>query len=448
MKDSVVSALQGLHRHGIVGPAAGAFLLRVFGAALQFLFTVLLARFYGAAGVGVFVISLSLLVVTSTIARWGLDQTGLKLVAANLASKHFGAIRGILVYASSFILLTGTIGTLLLLLLADWLAVVFFKGGEASGVITVMAAALLPFSLMMLFAEVLRGLRRILAYSLLHGALIPLFSILFLLLFQGLLDGVIAGAAAYLSASVLTAAIAIFLGTRAIFRLPQDDTDTAVNRRKLLNTSNSLAWVAIISVLMSFTETFILGLFHDEASVGRYAAALRLALLINFIIIAFNSILAPNFASLYRQEKMPDIQALARHSIIVMFVLTLPLVAIFCLLPAQVLSIFGDEFGKATIALILLSIGQLINVLSGPVGILLQMTGQERTFRNNVIVTALTTLISALVLVPPYAEIGASLSAVVGILLLNVLSLISVRNRLGINPLPLKPSNLFSRTGS
>ncbi len=448
MKASLLSALQGLHHHRIVGPAAGAFLFRVLGAGLQFLFTLLLARSYGAAGVGVFVISLSLLVVSSTIARWGLDQTGLKLVAANLASSHYGTIRRILAYARNFVLLTGAIGTVILLLLSDWLAGVFFEGEEASGVITVMALALLPLSLTVLFAETLRGLRHILAYSLLHGALIPLFSIVFLLLFQNQFDSVIAAAVAYLSASGLTLAIAIYLHFHAFSRLPPDDTATGFNRSDILTTSHSLAWVAIISVLMSFTETFILGLFHDDASVGRYAAALRLALLINFIIIAFNSILAPNFASLYRQEKLQDIQALARHSIVVMLALTLPLVAIFCLLPAQVLSIFGGEFAQASTALIVLSIGQLVNVLSGPVGILLQMAGQERVFRNNVIASALTTLISALVLIPPYAVIGASVSAMTGILLLNVLSLISVRNRLGINPLPLNPSTLFSRPGS
>ena len=56
MKASLLSALQGLHRHRIVGPAAGAFLFRVLGACLQFLFTLLLARFYGAAGVGVMIL--------------------------------------------------------------------------------------------------------------------------------------------------------------------------------------------------------------------------------------------------------------------------------------------------------------------------------------------------------------------------------------------------------
>ncbi len=440
MKASLLAALQGIHSQRIAGPAAGAFLLRILGAGFQFLFTVLLARFYGAAGVGVFVIALSLLVVGSTIARWGLDQASLKLVAANLASGHLQSVRAIVAYAGKFTLLSGALGTLLLLLLARTLSGVFFQDGQATWTIAVMALALLPLSLMTVLAEALRGLRRVTLYTLLHGALIPSLSILSLLLFQLLVDDVIAGAFAYLSATLVTLLIATRLWFRAAPETSQDESATAFDHRDMLTTSHSLAWVTIISVLMSFTETFVLGLFHDEASVGIYAASLRIALIINFITIAFNSILAPDFASLYRQGKLDEIQALARHAVVVMLSFAVPPVALVCLLPSQVLSIFGQEFAQGSSALVLLSLGQLIIVLFGPVGILLQMTGKERAFRNNVIASALTTLVTAVILIPPYAVMGAAVSAVIGILMLNTLSLISVRKRLGINPLPLLPS--------
>jgi O-antigen/teichoic acid export membrane protein len=448
LKALLRSALQGLHQSQILGPASGAFLLRVLGAGLQFLFTLLLARFYGAAGVGVFVIGLSILVVASTVARWGLDQTSMKLVAANLASGHYGAIREVVVYARNVILLTSAAGTLLLLLLSDTLALIFFDGDEATVVIAIMVASLLPLSLATLLAEALRGLRHVAAYTLIHGLLIPLFSIVFLLIGKGLFDGVAAGALAYVAATMLALLIAIPLWSRTAKRLPVDNSGSGLNRKETLATSHSLAWVAIISVLMSFTETFILGLFHDEASVGIYAAALRLALLINFIIIAFNTILAPNFAALFRQDKLMEIQTLSRQSVLLMLALTLPAVALFCLLPELVLSIFGTEFSQAASALVLLSAGQLINVFSGPVGILLQMTGEERAFRNNVVISAACTLTASLILIPPYAVIGAAISAVIGILLLNVLSLVTVRSRLGINPLPLNPTAFFPRNGS
>jgi O-antigen/teichoic acid export membrane protein len=447
LKTALWSALRDLSRNRILGPAAGAFLLRVSGAGLQFLFTLLLARFYGAAGVGVYVIGLSILVVASTIARWGLDQTSMKLVAAGVAGKNYRAAREIVVYARNIILLTAIAGTLLLLLLSDVLASIFFTEGEASVVFAIMGAALLPLSLATLFAEALRGLQRVSAYSLIHGLLIPLFSIIFLLFTKGLFEGVIAGAAAYLMACILVALVAIPLWSRAASRLPRDESEPPLDRAEALATSRHLAWVTIISVAMTFTETFVLGLFHEEVSVGLYAAALRLALLINFFIIAFNSILAPNFSALFRQGKLTEIETLARQSILLMLVPTLPVVVLFCLLPGPVLSIFGDEFAQAASALILLSLGQLVNIISGPVGILLQMTGEERAYRNNVIISAASTLSASLILIPPFAVVGAAGSAVFGILLLNTLSLLTVRKRLGINPLPLNPIKILRRSG-
>jgi O-antigen/teichoic acid export membrane protein len=311
-----------------------------------------------------------------------------------------------------------------------------------------MSAAILPVSLTVLFSEALRGLKKVTAYTLLHGTLTPLLSICFVLLLGEHFDGVINGAVAYLCATTVVMLMAISVWYVVSSRLPTSVQQVAINKYEILSTSHSFFWVAIISVVMSFMETFVLGLFHDDVSVGLYAAALRMALIINFIIIAFNSILAPNFAALYRQGRLENIEVQARHSVVVMLTLTLPVVSLYCLLPTQVLSIFGEEFSRASTALIMLSVAQLINVFFGPVGILLQMTGHEKSFRNNVIISAFTTLVSALILIPPYDVIGASISALTGILLLNVLSLISVRRHLGINPLPLSPSSLSSRIDS
>ena len=217
MKARFISALQSLSAQQIVGKAAGAFVLRVLGAGLQFLFTVLLARFYGAAGVGVFVIGLSLLVVSSTIARWGLDQTSMKLVAARMASDEPGQIRHILAFSAKFILFSGVAGTALLILLSKPLSLVFFEDTHASlDIIFVMALAILPLSFTTLFAEALRGLHRILAYTTLHGTLIPLLSILYLLILVNLFDDVIAGAIAYALATATAMIVSLALWFHAL----------------------------------------------------------------------------------------------------------------------------------------------------------------------------------------------------------------------------------------
>ena len=206
-----------------------------------------------------------------------------------------------------------------------------------------------------------------------------------------------------------------------------------------------MALITLISVGISFTETFVLGLFHSDDKVGLYAAALRLALIINFIIIAFNTILAPKFSALYRQQRLSEIQRLARQSILLMSALTLPLVLLYISFPALLLSLFGSDFASASPALMILGIGQMVNVASGPVGILLQMSGQERAYRNNVLITSFATIGSALLLIPPYAVTGAALSATFGILLLNGLSLLSVRKGLGIHLLSVNISLKHSR---
>ena len=53
------------------------------------------------------------------------------------------------------------------------------------------------------------------------------------------------------------------------------------------------------------------------------------------------------------------------------------------------MSLFGPEFRAGGPVLTILAAGQYVNVLTGSVGYLLMMTGNERLVRNNMAVAAL-----------------------------------------------------------
>jgi len=436
LKATLLAAFKELHQQKIFTPAASAFSLRILGALLQFFFTLLLARLYGASGIGIFTITLSILVVSSTIVRWGLDQTALKLVAANLHSKHYANIHTVIAYATRFIVITGFAFSAVLMLLSDWFAIIFFGDASMAKVILLMSAAITPLSLTTLFAEALRGLKFITTYTLLHGVLIPFLSIIFIFISRYWLNDIMAGAAAYFSASLIVTLIAILLWHKHSSALIPVVHRKTISSQDIQTTANSLSWISILLIAMTYTETFILGIFQTDKSVGLYATSLRLVLVLNLIITGFNSILAPNFASLYQQKKLSEIQSMARHAILIMLVISLPVLIIYITFPGQILSIFGTEFESASPALIILSFGHLINILSAPMGIIMQMTGQEVTYRNNVLISAGPMFLSALILIPKYGIVGASAASFIGIFTLNSLSHISLYRKLGISLLP------------
>jgi O-antigen/teichoic acid export membrane protein len=296
-----------------------------------------------------------------------------------------------------------------------------------------MALSIVPFSLLNLLAEALRGLQRIGAFTLVQGVLVPLTSVLLLAALHYTAGAELTGAAQVYVASCLLAVAGSFCLWR--FYLGRESTEpqvNAINSRTLLNTANPMAWVALISVAMSFTETLWLGVFRTAGEVGLYAAALRLALLLNFVIIAFNSILAPKFACFYHAGDLESVRFIARRSIKLMLMATSPVFALYILAPGKIMQLFGAEFADASLVLTILTLGQLVNIATGPVGIMLMMTGNERVMRKNLVLTSAFTIFIGAFMVWRFGIIGAASSATTGMLLLNVLSVWAVWRRLGV----------------
>ena len=57
---------------------------------------------------------------------------------------------------------------------------------------------------------------------------------------------------------------------------------------------------------------------------------------------------------------------------------TLPLFVLYLVLARPMMAVFGPEFGEGAMAVVVLAVGQLVNIGTGPVGTLLMMTGYQR----------------------------------------------------------------------
>jgi O-antigen/teichoic acid export membrane protein len=86
----------------------------------------------------------------------------------------------------------------------------------------------------------------------------------------------------------------------------------------------------------------------------------------------------------------------------------------------DLLGLFGNDFSKAAIPLVILTAGQLVNAACGPVGTLFVMTSQTRYAATGFAIAAATTSLLLFMLVPVWDVIGASLATAVGIATLNL----------------------------
>lgn len=412
--------------------ALSVFFLRILGAAVQFAFMVLLARFYGTEGIGAYALSLSVVLVASAVSRWGLDQAALKNIAVYAETNAWGKVKSVFLTAVVLIFLLSLLITLLLFPLAQWVAESLFSQLEIADLVKIMALSIVPFSLLNLAAEGVRALKRVVVSTAIQVVLVPLLATGGLLVFQTVEAKVIGAAYAYVLACFIVAVFSLLYWQMSVKGGNVYPMTIADVSRNLFRMANPMAWVTIIGIFMSFSETLLLGVFRSANEVGIYTAALRVTLLLNFVLLAFNSILAPKFASLYHQNKKEEIEYLASRSVEIMLLLTSPLFILCFLFPEQILKAFGSDFVAGSRCLMILASGQLINVMTGPIGILLMMTGHEKLLRQNTMTSSGIGFTAGVLLIPEFGVSGAAASAFIGGVTLQCLCAWSVKKNLGI----------------
>jgi len=199
-------------------------------------------------------------------------------------------------------------------------------------------------------------------------------------------------------------------------------------------------WVALplmLTMVMNMVsrraDVLMLGALVPAREVGYYAAAARYSDFVIFVQQAANSMAAPLFAGLHAQGKLADIQRVASLAAAGTLACALPIAAVLLFFGDALLRLFGPGFVAAMPALRWLVVGQLFNAGVGSVGILMVMLGQHRTAA--LVATGIASLNIALnaVLIPVAGIEGAGMATATSLVTLNLVTLVIVRRRLGID---------------
>lgn len=405
--------------------------LKMLGMGLGFGYNMLLARLLGAEGVGIYYLALSVTSIAVVVSRLGLDNVLLRFTAANAAQGDWEKIAG--VYRKGILIAAGASAVVSAIVFSSafWIADNFYSEPALTRPLQLMAIAILPMSLLVLHAELLKGLKKIRDATLINSVGVPLVSIPLLLLLRDLL-GVLGAVTAYVVATVLVFFVGINLWRRATpqIRGVRGDFDT----HSLVATAFPLFVVALMNLIMKQINILLLGIWSESEMVGIYGIVMRTAALTSsFIPMAIVSIAAPKFAELYAEGDHHALEAFARNVVMLGVPIAAFVVLPFVIAPSWVLGFFGSDFSIGATALVILAMGEFVNVATGPVGFLLIMTGYEKAQRNNVIVGVCLNVLLSVILIPRCGIIGAAIAASVSSTFRNINAVLLVRKCLSIN---------------
>jgi len=413
----------------ILSGTVAAFTLKVLAAGLVFGFNVLIARFFGAEGAGLYYLTLSVVTLGVVIGRFGLDIALLRFAAAAAARKDWAVVRGVSKRGISTSLIISVFVSLVTLLAAPLIAHYLFHDDRLVSLIRWMSLAIVPMVLTFIFGQLLRSLQLIQKSHFIQNVCVPAIGIIVLLLIRR--RWAVQGATvAYVAGAGISALIGYWLWRRAVPR--GDEISSSVKISELISVGTPLFCIAGVNLISNWASIFLLGIFGHKSDVGVFSVAMRTAMLTSFILQAVGSIAAPKFAALYYQGDIRSLETIAKKSTRLMIVAAMPIAILFTLFPQWIMGFFGIQFSAGGYLLSIMTIGQLVNVATGNVILLLMMSGKEIIARNNNAMGAFINVLLCLALIPFFGPLGGAIAVTVAVAIQNIAAFFAVKRSLGI----------------
>ena len=394
----------------------------------------LLTRILAPGEVGFYFLLLSLASILALVAQSGMNQVIVRMLAE---SRGMDKPRSAHALISTVYLLvaisTGLVIVLFLGGLGNWVGDRVLHTPLRDGLLLLVAAWIVLLAFRGLLAETFRGLHDLRLATLFEGLLgtllfILLLCVLYLISGDGALDQVVMLAVIATGISVLTAIILLKS------KLGKTGNGTAmVQTRQILLTAWPLWVTAITLFILGQSDIWVMGIFREQHEVGVYGAVSRLVALVSIPLMIINAVVPPMIAELNTRGHLDVLEKTLRATATFAALPALVAIMIIVFWSGDILDIiYGEYYVGGASVLLVLSIGQLVNVWCGSCGFVLMMTGHQVEMMKISVLCGTISIVIALTLVSELGGLGVATGVTVGLVMQNILMLLAVKRYLGI----------------
>lgn len=188
----------------------------------------------------------------------------------------------------------------------------------------------------------------------------------------------------------------------------------------LVKTSRSLYVMGIFTAITEL-DIILVDYWFGNGPAGIYNIAKKISLSTSMLLIAVNSVIAPQLSVLFEANNQDGLKKILKRIFVLFSLYAVPITFIIIFFSEDILKLFGQQFTDAKEIVIILSVGQFINIMTGPVGNILIMGGSEQMLRNITIYISCLGLIGYCILIPLYGIVGAAWITALRVILQNII---------------------------
>jgi len=387
----------------------------------------LLTRLLSPEDMGTYFLLLSLTSFFATLAQLGLTSTILKLVAESIGTNQESKAR---LAIRLTVRLFGTALLITIYLLAygggAWLAEHLLHSEVLAQLAGLSAVWMTIMASQQLIAEIYRGFHDIKLATLFGGLTTSFLAMLLFLilwfyhqqsdLYEVLFLTLIAGASSVIISSL------ILWHKITKLTLPKGDE---LNISDITSIASPL-WITRLMLFVLFqVDIWMMGIFCSSEQIAAYGAATRLIALVAMPFMIINAVVPPIIAEMYAKGKLHELEEKLRIIATLSSIPSILSVIIIGFYSESILALFFGEFYRSGgNILIILGIGQMVNMLFGSCGEVLIFSGHQKLIMQITIFCGLLTVGMTWWLAQLYQGIGVSAAMTLGLVFQNILMLV------------------------
>ncbi|RLD27262.1 MAG: hypothetical protein DRI75_09950 [Bacteroidetes bacterium] len=408
--------------------------LKVTGMFFGYVIMLFITKYYGAEEWGIYSLCLTILSVALLLPRFGFDSSLVRIIAELNVENKQNQIYGVL-FKSIIISVVLSLAVIAIVILSsDLLVSKVIKQQEMIYYFKIINIAVIPMVLLTIFTAVFQALKNTTLFMLFQTTLINVVFFVLLLIYHSLEIDL-----KTFNLYVISVVIVLLLSFLFLFKTFKSLNKNAIITEerskytfsKICNVSFPMMMSSSFVLLMGWSDIFMLSYYKTATDIGIYNSTLKLAALSSITLMAVNAIATPKFVEFYASRNIVGLEDLVKKSTKMIFLSSLPILLILIIFSKPILGFFGDEFRLGYLALIYLCISRFVNAISGSVGYIMQMTDQQQTFQNILIIAFAINLVLNYLLIPKYSYDGAAIASSLSMVFWNIALVFIIKIKLG-----------------
>jgi len=417
---------------GVLSGSIGSLAVKTTSLFLALAVSVLLASLMGPKNFGVYIVVFSTVMLLSIPLTMGLPILMVRYIPQYEAESNFSAIKGLVFRAHQFVFVAYAFfvvgGILFYFVFKSHFSDEFWSSFVWAG------ALLLFVGLNAVRCALLEGFRYVVIGQMPD------------LILRNLMIIILVGGASFyhnitpsnamflhLIAAITAWAFGLILAKKKLGR-ELKDYSPEFHTKIWLRQGLAFSFNSGINDIKTKISIYTLAVLQGAEAVGVFEVAVKAATFVSFSLTAINKALAPHISRAYSLSEKAYLQNMIQKASRFMFLMALPVVLIFIIWGKDFISIlYGKEYILAFVPLVIISLGQLVNSFSGPVGLFLIMANKQRFVLQVNIANVLLNVVLAFLLTKFFAINGAAIAFALLLVIQNIVFVFYVKKVFGIN---------------